>query len=644
MIWIGDLEANGLRGEATKVHCGVFQTLDGKQTRKFYPGSHPSHIEAMLEFLDTVPTLCMHNGIGYDWPLLEELYGYQYKGEKLDTMVMSRLQKPKRPIPYNCPNKKAPHSVEVWGYRVGRGKPDHQDWMNYSPEMLHRCTEDVEIQRLIYLELEKEREGYHWTPALKLTHKLFEILERQKTYGWMVDQDHMHKSIRILTHWMDRIDKALAPKLPLVLEVEEQKVKGEFKYVKEPFLKSGLYNHHVLKWMDKVGMNPEERIVCGPHSRVNFRPLDPNSRVEAIDYLLSVGWIPKEWNTNDEGERTSPKLSKDDPFDGVEGKVGNLFAKRVVCKHRRSVIEGLFKHIRPDGRIPSEVANLAETGRATHRKIVNIPNCESFFGRWMRKIFIAARGKVLVSADAAGCQDRATASLCNDDDYTNMLLNGDKSKGTDGHSLAMKAVNIVAREYNLAEITRGKAKNFNFANKFGAAFSKLGGMLGAEKTVGERVKQELDLVFPAQAKAVDQLYIEWKSHAKKRLKTIHGKRGSFQVVDYYDGWVEGLDGRPIFVKSPHALLVYYVQSAEAIMMWRAYCMAYHLLNKKYEWGRQWGFVCHYHDEMTVECDPDIAEDVARILEYSIGEAGRFFKQSVAQVGEAEIGMNWAEVH
>ena len=93
-----------------------------------------------------------------------------------------------------------------------------------------------------------------------------------------------------------------------------------------------------------------------------------------------MGWEPLEWNTDDDGNRTSPKLSKDDPFEGIESKIGKLVAKRVQCRQRRGIIEGLFKLVREDGRIASVVNTLAVTGRATHRNIVNIPIASSFYG------------------------------------------------------------------------------------------------------------------------------------------------------------------------------------------------------------------------------------------------------------------------
>ncbi len=138
----------------------------------------------MLLLLDEADVLIFHNGIGYDFPLLKDLYGWEPKHKVVDTLLMSRLQNPARTVPYQAPNRGiGPHSVEAWGYRLGRGKPDHEDWSVFSPEMLHRCTEDVEIQHLIYNALLEEGKGKNWRNAHMMTFKLFQILKRQEEYG-----------------------------------------------------------------------------------------------------------------------------------------------------------------------------------------------------------------------------------------------------------------------------------------------------------------------------------------------------------------------------------------------------------------------------------------------------------------------------
>lgn len=211
MLCYFDLEADGLLDQATQMWCGVF--IEGKSGTKHV--FLQDQVQEMLEYMDTCSILVAHNGIGYDMPLLKKLYGYEYKGTVIDTALMSRLQDPERKAPFNCPNKNRPHSLEAWGYRVGRGKPEHEDWTQYSEEMLHRCSEDVEILRLVHAAL-KEEGGAAWRDAHKLTHELFTVLQEQEQYGWLVDQDWIHKAISMLSHWIERIDKVVVPMLPYV--------------------------------------------------------------------------------------------------------------------------------------------------------------------------------------------------------------------------------------------------------------------------------------------------------------------------------------------------------------------------------------------------------------------------------------------
>jgi DNA polymerase I len=623
-ISLGDLEANGLLKEATKVHCGVFKEK-GKLI-KF----RPSQIKEMLEYLDTVDVLIMHNGIGYDLPLLKKLYGYVFKGKVVDTLILSRLLNPKRIVPFNCLNKKAgPHSIEAWGYRVGRGKPEHNDWENFSEEMLHRCSEDVEILDLVYKALLKEAEGRSWRNAFLLSFDLFKNLQKQEEYGWKVDKDHMLRCIHQLERWISKIDRAISPHLPLVLEVEENKVKGEYAYIKKPFLKSGAYSQSVIDWCNANCISTRSDIVGAPFSRITFRKVNLNSNDETKNFLLDAGWEPKEWNTNDEGVRTSAKLSKDDPFEGVNGKMGRLVAKRVQCRQRKSIIQGLLELIRNDGAIASSVANLAETGRATHRNIVNIPGAKSFYGKQMRQTFVARAGKVLVGTDSDSCQIRMLCGRMNDPEYTDNVLNGRKEDGTDIHSVNMRAAGLQSRD---------DAKTFFYGFLFGAGDAKVGKIVRGSSQDGKRLKEQFLKGLPALGRLMEELQAEWRKNAKQRFNP------KFNRMEYYNGWVKGLDGRPIFIASEHAILVYVLQSDEAIMMTKAYNLLWERLTSKYSYPSQFGIVCWYHDEYTIECDIDIAEDVKKISEQCIVDAAKFYNIACPHVGDGKIGKDWYAIH
>lgn len=625
-VWVADLEADGLLEQATRVWCGVFKRRNTDEVRKF----RPEQVKEMLEFMDTIDVLIMHNGIGYDWPLLKKLYGYVFKGKKVDTLIMSRLLNPQRIVPYNCLNRKAgPHSIEAWGYRVGRGKPQHDEWDRFSDAMLHRCAEDVEILDLVYDALLEEAKGKGWKNAFISSFELFTYLQEQEAYGWKVDQEHMQFCIRQLTKWIERIDLVITPYLPLVLEVEEAKEKGEYKYIKKPFLKSGKYSQAVLDWYDRSHCDPVLFPVGGPFSRIGFRRTNLNSGQETKDFLLQMGWEPLEWNTNDANERTSPKLSKDDPFEGIDGKVGKLVARRVQCRQRRGIIEGLCEIVRPDGRIASVVNTLAVTGRATHRNIVNIPKAGSFYGKAMRRIFTSQDGFVLVGTDSAGNQLRQLAARMDNPEYIHAMVAGSKEAGTDPHSITKRVGDLESRDI---------AKNVIYCLLFGGGDDKLAKTAKKPKGHGRILRDKLYVGLAGLGALMERITLEWKKTAKQRYNP------RFNRMEYYDGYITGLDGRPILVPSEHMLLVYLLQSDEAIHMAMAYIKVCRDLHKKYVWGVDYGVVCWYHDEYTIECREEIAEDVKKISEDAIKWAGEFFKIKCPHEGQGAIGKNWYDIH
>jgi len=147
-----DAEADNLLEEATKVWCIVAKDIDKGELFSFAPHD----MDQGLLFLSQAEVLIGHNIIGYDLPLFEKLHGMEYGGTIIDTLILSRLQYPDRPLPKNY-NGRATHSVEAWGHRLGFHKPEHNDWTQFSPEMLHRCKEDVLGTELIYYALEEER-------------------------------------------------------------------------------------------------------------------------------------------------------------------------------------------------------------------------------------------------------------------------------------------------------------------------------------------------------------------------------------------------------------------------------------------------------------------------------------------------------
>jgi len=153
-----DLEADGFQEDVTIMHCLVAKELETGEVFKFYEDTASS----FTELLTNADVLVGHNLIGYDFDILKMFYGWEPREGTVvvDTLVWSQVLNPDRQLPKRCPtsyknpitnklDRVTPHSLAAWGYRVGRGKPQHYDWTTFSPEMLHRCEEDVEITELV---------------------------------------------------------------------------------------------------------------------------------------------------------------------------------------------------------------------------------------------------------------------------------------------------------------------------------------------------------------------------------------------------------------------------------------------------------------------------------------------------------------
>jgi hypothetical protein len=615
-ICIFDTESDGFLEDATRLWCAVVKEYGDEGKPCIFT---PDNIDGLPIYLDQYDVLVGHNIIQHDLPLIKKLRGWEPRPEQtiVDTLVMSRFQNPDRKYPPHCADRTCgPHSVKAWGYRVGQQKVDHDEWDRYSLEMLHRCEEDTLINEKIFDALIEEGEGKGFGPANRLNMKLFYWLQKQEEAGFLVDQEFMNKCINQLTQWMDRIDRAIKPRLPIVVDIQEGRVAGEYGYIKKPFKKDGSYSAVTERFLTKysddpsVGYIEEPRLVGGPFSRITFRYTDLESNVEVKDFLLKSGWIPAQWNVNNDGKRTSPKLSKDDPFEGIQGSVGRLVAKRVQCRQRRGVIEGWLENIRNDGRLSAQIAGLAITGRARHRQIVNVPGPSAFYGKNMRKIFVAEKGKVLVGIDSVGNQIRQLAARMGDEEYIKLVID----PANDMHQIHADRAGIPVRHH---------AKTFFYSLIFGAGDPKISSRLKISLQKAKELRKLFLNGLPALKGLLDRLEAEWEKNG---------------------GWIKGLDGRPIPVASKHQLLVYLVQSDEAIQMALAYVLFHEWASKQYKYGEEWKTVLWMHDEFQVECIPEIAEWIGHIASYSIREAGRMLGIKCPHDGDYKIGRTWYDTH
>lgn len=447
-----------------------------------------------------------------------------------------------------------------------------------------------------------------WELPLKIEHEFAKLLVMQRDKGFLVDKGLIEQHIKTLEEFIKEIDEEIVPLLPKRCVPQVKKVKGEWPYVKKPFLKSGELSQVSEDYIELAygGSDPG---ISGMFTRIQFCDFDLGSVGQVKDYLLSQGWIPEQWNFSKiTGERTSPKLTQDDDFLGVDGRVGRKVSERMKYRHRKSQLEGFLKIIRPDGRITADVSGICPTARLKHKGIVNIPGGDALFGHEMREVFIVPNGYNLIGCDAASCQLRMLCHYMGDEEYTKAVLYGKSEDGTDIHSVNMRAAGCR---------TRGDAKTLIYAILFGAGDAKLAAQLGCTLREAKAMRKRFMDGLPKLKALVDGLKKAYKAR----------------------GYLVGLDGRKIFVRSEHMLLVYLLQSAEAIMMKVATLFA-HKAVAKYD-ARM---VAHIHDEYQWEVIEKDSEICAELLKESIVKAGKFLNLNVPMAGDSNIGVNWKETH
>jgi DNA polymerase I-like protein with 3'-5' exonuclease and polymerase domains len=379
-------------------------------------------------------------------------------------------------------------------------------------------------------------------------------------------------------------------------------------------MKSGKLNSHALKyWAHELTHNGGRWQVGGPYCRVEFRKISLTSDNEVKAYLLTQGWQPDEYNFSKKtGKVTSPKFTESS-LDSIKGDTGQLIAKHMKASQRLSTMAGWLAHIGDDSRLHGEVNPQAcPTVRMTHKILVNVPSPEkqSFFAEQMREIFIAPKGYKVVSADIASCQLRALCHYMGDENFTYAVVHGNKDEGTDLHTLNMKMAGLP---------TRGHAKNFIYAFLFGAGPTKIGRMVGGGVNEGKRIIAKYLENVPKLKALKEGLEATWKSR----------------------GYLIGVDGRKIYIHSKKDLLVYMLQSIEAMIIKIAVCLVDHWITQEGLDARQ---VCVYHDEFSFEAREDHADRVAFLLEEAIKQAGETLKLNPPAAGEAAVGDNWLEVH
>lgn len=160
---------------------------------------------------------------------------------------------------------------------------------------------------------------------------------------------------------------------------------------------------------------------------------------------------------------------------------------------------------------------------------------------------------------------------------------------------------------------------------YGAGDAKIGSIVGGTDEEGKKLKKKFLKSLPALGKLVEAV----KESAKK-------------------GYLKGLDGRHLHVRSAHAALNTLLQSAGALVCKKWLVILEEELQArglKHGWDGDYAFCGWIHDEVQIACrTAEVTELVARLAPECVTKAGDFFNFRCALAGEAKVGKSWSETH
>ena len=213
----------------------------------------------------------------------------------------------------------------------------------------------------------------------------------------------------------------------------------------------------------------------------------------------------------------------------------------------------------------------------------------------------------MLGCDASGLELRCLAhylAAWDGGEYAQAVVNGDV------HTKNQEAAGLE---------TRNQAKTFIYAFLYGAGDEKIGSIVGGKAAEGKKLKAQFLKAIPALKKLRDAV-------AKKAER----------------GYLIGIDGRKLFIRSKHSAVNTLLQSAGAVAVKQATILMDQEIKRR--WPKRIHQVAHIHDEIQFEGYEEALREFAPITKQAFQRAGELLGFRCPLDGEYRIGRNWAETH
>lgn len=561
------------------------------------------------------------------------------------------------------------HSLEAWGYRLGQEKKGDYSkemkakgldpWEKFNEDMFEYMLQDARVNVLLYRHL-IEQEGYS-ALAVALEMDCQALVCRMERNGWPLDVHaarELYAALQQRRFELDRILQEAFP--PWRIQLED--------------------------FIPKRNNKTKGYIAGVPVERWETITFNPASREHIADRLSAkYGWTPTEF-TDGGAAKVDDEILKSLKYPEAAA----LAEYFTIQKRIGQLAEGgqaWLQQVTKKGRIHARYnSNGALTGRATHSKpnIAQVPAVRAEYGRDCRVLFTVPRGWSQLGADQSGLELRCLGSFLAPFDggkYAEVVLHGDvhwenakalfglpankpryEEFDEDGHGIGTPA----------NEAKRDVAKTFIYAFLYGAGPEKLGSIPGV--TAEERKSWKASPDHVAALKAIQKRFAKRRQPIPTGTRLCHIYKGELLTASFLKtfpalkkllkvvkaaagkGWLKGLDGRKLPIRSEHAALNTLLQSAGAVI-----CKSWIVQAEKdivasglrisEGFGPDWDkdadvvFLGWIHDEIQVAVREGLEEKVSALIIAAGRRAGDPFASWRCPTDvEVKPGKNWADCH
>ena len=588
-----------------KIHCIAIGDLETGRTSLYVTeGEQQEAVQRLQKAKDIVA----HNGIRFDDKVMEMFFpGCGIKTTR-DTLVMSRLAKPKWRM----------HSLDSWGkvlrFKKGTYAADFkaaagdsyvpsQEWQEYNEDMGQYCIQDVRVNIAVYNKLLQDVGQMFTWENLELEQYILDLMETQKNTGVGFNVQKAEELFYTLKDRRDELDITIKrnfdgfhKRTPVFTPKRDNKSRG---YIKGSSM-------------------------C----KLEWQPFNPSSRDHIEFYFKKeYKWEPEELTDSGKAKLSETILKS---LATRFPEAGPLAERFMIDKRLGMLSEGrnAWLKLQQNGRIHGSVNPMGTvTSRATHSSpnLAQIPSAqldddgkllwgaEGNYGADCRDLFGPhKKGFIQVGCDMSGIEARLLGHYCQRFDggaLNDVILNGDI------HSHNQKLAGLA---------TRAEAKTFFYALMYGAGDAHIGNMLGGTRFTGSKARATFMKNMPAYTTLLSRI----KAFRKQNRKHI-----------------KAIDGRMIPVDNEHTSLNYLLQSAGAILS-KEWIRQFHRLCKEagYILGKDYYQMLWIHDEVQLAVREDIADAIGKLCVKAIEIAGELHKLKIPITGEYDKGTTWAECH